>query len=133
MIMARKRPRPTVVVPESRVAASAPHAPSLAAPACAAIDLGAACTLHEAVALRSACLAALGASEPPVLDGSRVECVDSAGLQVLVAFTIDCMERSLNFRWRGRSPVLEQGIRRLGLEPLLDSPGMAAFPAGDAT
>lgn len=98
----------------------------------ATIDLGASCTLHEVAALRAVCLAALEAAEPPVIDGSRVEHVDTAGLQALVGFTIDCMERSRHFTWQGRSEVLVQGIRLLGVEALLESPGVAASATGDA-
>jgi phospholipid transport system transporter-binding protein len=94
------------------------------------VDLGVSCTLHEAAALRSACLAALDSKDPPALDGSRVERVDTAGLQVLVGFTIDCIERSLHFTWAGRSEALVRGIRLLGLEALLESPGAAPAPAG---
>lgn len=121
--MAKKRSRPTAT-PEPKVAAPQ------AAPG--TIDLGASCTLHEVAALRGVCLAALEAKEPPVIDGSRVERVDTAGLQVLVGFTIDCMERSINFSWAGRSDALQQGIRLLGIEALLESPGVAAVPMGGA-
>ncbi len=108
--------------PESDPTGAAPPPPCV-------VDLGVSCTLHEAAALRTACMAALESKDPPALDGSRVERVDTAGLQVLVGFTIDCMERSLHFTWAGRSETLVRGIRLLGIEPLLESPG-AATPMG---
>jgi anti-anti-sigma regulatory factor len=101
-------------------------------PAPGKIDLGTSCTLHEATALRVACRAALESKEPPSIDGTRVERVDTAGLQVLVGFTIDCMERSMHFGWTGRSPALVRGIRLLGIEPLLESPGQGSTPIGGA-
>jgi anti-anti-sigma regulatory factor len=104
-----------------------PGLPPVARPA-GVIDLGASCTLADVAGLRSACLAALDGKAEPVIDGSRVARVDTAGLQVLVGFTIDCMERSTNFRWTGRSPELTRGIRLLGVDALLDSPGAAASP-----
>jgi anti-anti-sigma regulatory factor len=94
------------------------------------LDLGSSCTLTDIAALRVACLAALEAKEPPAIDGTRVERVDAAGIQVLVGFTIDCMERSINFSWSGRSPELKRGIQLLGVEALLESPGAAASPTG---
>jgi anti-anti-sigma regulatory factor len=97
------------------------------------IDLGVSCTLQDVAAVRSACLAALASKDPPHIDGSRVERVDTAGLQVLVGFTIDCMERSIHFTWTDRSTALERSIRRLGIGPLLESPGLAALPAGGAS
>ena len=103
-----------------------------AAPAPGHIDLGSACTLREAAALRATCLAALEAAAAPVIDGRQVVHVDTAGLQVLVGFTIDCMERSLHFTWAGRSEPLAAAIRLLGLDALLESPGLAASPAGSA-
>lgn len=106
-----------------------PESEAAAAPAPCVIDLGVSCTLHEAAALRAACMAALESKDPPVIDGTRVERVDTAGLQVLVGFTIDCMERSLHFTWAGRSEALARGIRLLGIEALLESPG-AATPMG---
>ena len=109
----------------SRKAASAPVAPGL-------VDLGTACTLREAPALRTRLLAALESADPPALDGREVAHVDTAGLQVLVGFTIDCMERSLHFTWVGRSAPLASAIRLLGLEALIESPGLAASPAGGA-
>jgi anti-anti-sigma regulatory factor len=94
------------------------------------LDLGASCTLTDVATLRTACIAALEAKDPPTIDGTRVERVDAAGIQVLVGFTIDCMERSINFSWSGRSPELKRGIQLLGVEALLESPGAAASPTG---
>jgi len=96
----------------------------------ALIDLGASCTLQDVAVVRAACLAALASKDPPHIDGSRVERVDTAALQVLVGFTIDCMERSIHFTWTDRSAALERSIRLLGIGPLLESPGLAASPAG---
>lgn len=79
--------------------------------------------------MRELCLAALAGRVAPVIDGGSVERVDTAGVQVLVAFAIDCMERSIDFAWAARSPALARGIRLLGVEALLESPGLAAVPA----
>ena len=106
---------------EPAAAASASPAPP--------IDLGSSCTLKEVAALRTACIAALDCKDPPAIDGTRVERVDAAGVQVLVGFTIDCMERSVNFSWVGRSPQLAHAIHLLGVDALLESPG-AATPMG---
>ena len=102
---------------------------AIARVAAPAIDLGSSCTLKEAAVLRMACIAALECKDPPAIDGTRVERVDAAGVQVLVGFTIDCMERSVNFSWVGRSPQLAHAIHLLGVDALLESPG-AATPMG---
>jgi anti-anti-sigma regulatory factor len=102
------------------------------APAVTAVDLGSSCTLTDVAALRAACIAALEAHDPPAIDGTQVERVDAAGIQVLVGFTIDCMERSINFSWVGRSPSLAHAIRLLGVDALLESPGVATPMGGMA-
>lgn len=109
--------------------AVAEPAPAAAAPAVTPLDLGSSCTLTEVAALRASCIAALDAKAPPAIDGTQVERVDAAGVQVLVGFTIDCMERSINFSWVGRSPQLAHAIHLLGVDALLESPG-AATPMG---
>lgn len=104
--------------------------PAAGSASAGSIDLGVSCTVHEAAALRQSCLDALGGKARPVIDGTRVERVDTAGLQVLVAFAIDCMERQIDFAWAGRSPALSRGVRLLGVDALLESPGMSAMSAG---
>ena len=60
---------------------------------------------------------------PYQIDGAGVETVDTAGVQLLVAFALDCLERNVRYTWMGRSPVLEEAIRVLGVGALLESPG----------
>jgi hypothetical protein len=48
------------------------------------------------------------------------------GIQLLVAFALDCLERNLVFAWSGRSAALEQAIALLGVGPLLEGPGLTA-------
>ena len=130
MIKKRKKTSaPRSVRSKTEVAVEPVAAPE---PVIAAIDLGTACALPDVAALRASCLAALNGKLPPVIDGSRVERIDTAALQVLVGFTIDCMERSIVFSWAGRSAALIHGIRLLGIEALLESPGLPAMPMGGA-
>ena len=49
--------------------------------------------------------------------------VDTAGVQLVVAFALDCLERGISYAWKGRSPVLDEAIRVLGVGALLESPG----------
>ncbi len=129
-------PRVCIVMTSKRKKADGPRARaakksrSVPPPAPACIDLGTHCTLQDVSGLRRSCLDALDGKLPPVIDGSRVERIDTAALQVLVGFAIDCMERSIVFNWAGRSPALVHGIRLLGIEALLESPGLPAMPMG---
>jgi anti-anti-sigma regulatory factor len=87
------------------------------------IVLGASCTIHEARSLREQMLAQAGLPGPFEIDGSAVQQVDTAGVQLVVAFALDCLERNVAYAWKGRSPALEDAIRVLGVGALLECPG----------
>jgi anti-anti-sigma regulatory factor len=112
------------------VVASAP-APSASAPPAASplasgkVVLGACCTIHEAPALRSHLIAQASHPGPYEIDGSAVEQIDTAGVQLVVAFALDCLEKGVHYMWTGRSPALDEAIRTLGVGALLESPGAA--------
>ena len=55
------------------------------------------------------------------LDGGKVELVDTAGLQVLVAFILYCKKNSLEVQWMAKSQALEQTSDLLGLSSVLES------------
>ena len=90
--------------------------------------LGPDCTIREATKLKQQLLAHLELSEPLFIDGSTVEKADTAGVQLLVAFSLDCMERGIRFGWPGRSTPLNNAIDALGVAPLLECPGEVALP-----
>jgi anti-anti-sigma regulatory factor len=87
------------------------------------VRLPAVCTIHEARALQAHLLEQLDRPGPCEIDGSAVQQVDTAGVQLVVAFALDCLERNLSYVWKGRSAVLEDAIRVLGVGALLESPG----------
>jgi anti-anti-sigma regulatory factor len=90
--------------------------------------LGADCTIREAATLKQQLLQHLDRAEPLFVDGSCVEKADAAGVQLLVAFALDCMERGIAFGWPGRSAALEHAIKALGVAALLECPGEVALP-----
>ena len=103
-----------------------PAAPVASAPASVArVVLGASCTIHEASALRAHLLEKAAHPGPYEIDGSAVQQIDTAGVQLVVAFALDCLERGIHYVWTGRSPVLEEATRTLGVNALLESPGAA--------
>jgi hypothetical protein len=51
-----------------------------------------------------------------------VQQVDTAGVQLVVAFALDCLERGIHYVWTGRSAPLEEAIATLGVGALLESP-----------
>jgi phospholipid transport system transporter-binding protein len=116
---------------------SAAYSPAPAAgeiPASARVVLGAACTIHEAQALRAHLLEIAALPGPYEIDGGGVQQIDTAGVQLVVAFALDCLERNIHYVWTARSPVLDEAIRVLGVGALLESPGGAPYvvPGGVA-
>jgi phospholipid transport system transporter-binding protein len=92
-------------------------------PATGRIVLGTSCTIHETRALREQMLAQAALPGPFEIDGSAVQQIDTAGVQLVVAFALDCLERNAAYVWKGRSPALEDAIRVLGVGALLECPG----------
>jgi anti-anti-sigma regulatory factor len=101
-----------------------------ATPTGSKVILGASCTIHEAQALKAQLLQHLGAGPPFVIDGGAVERIDTAGVQTILAFALDCLERNLAFSWSARSEALTRAIALLSLAPLLESPGTSIAPSG---
>ena len=86
------------------------------------VQLGAACTIHEAHQLQAQLLSAAKRPGPYEIDGGGVQLVDTAGVQLLLAFALDCMERNASYSWKARSPALEEAIQLLAVGALLESP-----------
>jgi anti-anti-sigma regulatory factor len=70
--------------------------------------------LHEKLSTVLAC------ATPVVLDGSRVERLDTAAMQVLACFCRSARERGLAISWLRPSSGLQQAARWLGLESILE-------------
>jgi hypothetical protein len=102
-------------VPESMMS-SAPK------PANGRVVLPANCTIHGARALQAHLLEQLQLPGPCEIDGGAVQQVDTAGVQLVLAFALDCLERSLQYTWKARSPALEDAIRVLNVGALLEYP-----------
>lgn len=98
-------------------------------PAGGRVVLGAACTIHEAQALRAHLLEQATHPGPYEIDGGAVAQVDTAGVQLLLAFALDCLERNCHYVWTARSQPLEDAIRILGVGALLESPGTSSYGA----
>jgi phospholipid transport system transporter-binding protein len=87
------------------------------------IRLPADCRMTELPALREQCLA----TPSSTLDATAVERVDTAALQLLVAFHRDALTRGGKITWTGVSTPLREAAERLGLIQALALP--AAMPA----
>ena len=89
------------------------------------VVLGGSCTIHEAAAIKAHMLEQLARPGPYEIDGSGVERIDAAGVQLIVAFALDCLEHGVEYVWKGRSETLEHAIELLSVGALLESPGAA--------
>ena len=87
------------------------------------VVLGGSCTIHEAAAIKAHMLEQLARPGPYEIDGCAVERIDAAGVQLIVAFALDCLEHGVEYVWRGRSETLEHAIELLSVGALLESPG----------
>ena len=86
------------------------------------VVLGTACTIQEAAAVRAHLLAQAALPGPYEIDGGSVEMVDTAGVQLIVAFALDCLEKGVPYKWAGRSATLDKAIELLGVSPRLEYP-----------
>lgn len=105
--------------PEVIAQASAPGGAS----ASGRVSLGAACTIHEIQALRAHMIEQAALPGPFEIDGGHVQQIDTAGVQLVVAFALDCLERGIPYSWKSRSAAFDEAVRVLGVAALLESPG----------
>ena len=99
----------------------APAVPEITGPR-GRVVLGTSCTIQEAAAVRAHLLAQAALPGPYEIDGGSVEMIDTAGVQLIVAFALDCLEKGVPYRWAGRSATLDKAIDLLGVSPLLEYP-----------
>jgi anti-anti-sigma regulatory factor len=87
------------------------------------IALGPSLTIQEALHLKQELGGILSAGGTVHVDGAGVRSADTAGIQLLAAFSREAKMRNVEIIWRGASEVLLQSAARLGLSALL---GLAA-------
>jgi ABC-type transporter Mla MlaB component len=89
------------------------------------LKLDAGCTLRDCADMQFSLVAADG--DPVVVDGSAVERIDTAGLQLLVALARRQRDAGRGLSWQSASPELLRCGRRLGL---IDALGLSALADG---
>ena len=123
-----RRPTKTVTdsAPETALSMNSP--PNATAPAAGDTPVGGrvvlpvSCTIKEAESLKAHLLAQLELPGPCEIDGGQVQHVDTAGVQLVLAFALDCLERNLQYVWKSRSQAFDEAIRVLGVGALLEYP-----------
>lgn len=84
------------------------------------VALEAALSIADARKLHEKLGAVLKCATPVIIDGSRVERLDAAAMQVLACFCRTARERGLSVVWQGPSSGLQQAAHLLGLEAILE-------------
>jgi len=87
------------------------------------LDLESSLTISEAACLQRLMLNLFESASVVTLDGSGVEQVDGAGVQLLAAFMKEAAERQVEVRWSGVSDRLWSAATQLGLAEVLDLKG----------
>ena len=83
------------------------------------IELPARLTIAQSVELRRTLVKALAGGAPLCLDGSRVEEVDTAILQLLSSAWADASQRGVVCLWQGVSSALRNSATLIGLSDIL--------------
>lgn len=109
---AEPSPSPTPVETPAPVVAAAP----------AGLRLEASCTLRDSIDMQFQLLAVDFGDSDVLVDGSAVERIDTAGLQMLVSFAKHQASRGKPVRWTAASSELTRGSQALGLSDLLGLP-----------
>src|SRR5688572_25047710 len=119
----KKRPKQTVEetvleTPKSMDTSSITTIPAaplpVEAPLTGRVVLPVSCTIKEAEALKAHLLEQLERPGPCEIEGGNVQHVDTAGVQLVLAFALECLERNVHYSWKSRSPVFEDAVRILG-------------------
>jgi anti-anti-sigma regulatory factor len=87
------------------------------------VDVGSSCTIRDAAQLKTSLLEALDRPAPIELDAGKVTDIDTAALQLVVAFSLDCLEHNVPFYWSERSAAFNAAVDLAGVGALLESPG----------
>ena len=111
--------------PPKRVKASKPRAASASrknatgksasGKAPARLALAADCTLREAATLKAQLIATISPTDTVLIEGGAVERIDTAGLQLLVAFAQREQAAGRRLQWQSASDELRNASARLGL------------------
>ena len=107
-------------MPVDTADAALPGAPAVAAVAApAGLRLEASCTLRDSIDMQFQLLAVDFGDSDVRIDGSAVERIDTAGLQLLLSFVRHQSGRGKAVKWTSASPELLRGSQVLGLGDLL--------------
>jgi anti-anti-sigma regulatory factor len=88
----------------------------------APVELDARMTIVQAADLHRRLLACVAHGEAIVVDGTRVEEIDTAVLQLLASLWRTCLARGIACTWRGASDALRQTAALVGVAEMMHFP-----------
>jgi anti-anti-sigma regulatory factor len=88
----------------------------------ACVELDPRLDIAQAADLHRALLARLAKGGPVVVDGARVEEIDTAMLQLLASLWRTSRERGIECTWKGASGALRQTATLIGVAEVLNLP-----------
>jgi ABC-type transporter Mla MlaB component len=86
------------------------------------LTLAAECMVSDAASLKERLAVLIGEPRPVTLDITALQRIDTAGLQLIVAFVRDRAGQGRTVEWQGSAPVLATAAQLLGLTSLLQLP-----------
>jgi anti-anti-sigma regulatory factor len=92
-------------------------APRAAKPA--RIELDVRPSIAQAADLHRTLMARLAIGTPIVIDGTRVEEIDTAILQLLASLWLTCLQRGITCTWHGTSAILRRTAALVGVVDML--------------
>lgn len=98
------------------------------APKPAPIELPAKLSIAQSQELHRTLTQHLAGAEPLLLDGSRVEEIDTAILQLLASAWISGAQRGVACKWQAASPALRESATLIGVSEILQLEGVAGAP-----
>jgi anti-anti-sigma regulatory factor len=118
------RKKPPRTVKRARASQRPRAVQPAAAPPPARIELDARLTIVQAADLHRLLMTRLAAGEPVVIDGSRVEEIDTAILQLLTCLWRTAQERGIACTWHGASEPLRYTADLIGVAGVLSLPSL---------
>lgn len=109
-------PPPLQIQDQGAVAQSPEPAKSEATVQNEITDLGEILGIADVVTLKESLLGCLEKGKPVTLDVSGLDSVDTAALQLLLAFRIEAQKRGIDVHWKKPSETLLDNARIIGLE-----------------
>ncbi len=88
------------------------------------IELPAQCLLRDAVEYQQRLLKCVGVASV-VIDVGAIERIDTAFIQVLLAFARNHADAKQSITWRGMNPEFAESVRLLGVQSTLSVPDMS--------